>query len=237
MLTLENITKRRGNRVILSDVTFRAGPGRVTALLGPNGAGKSSSLRILLGLDRPTSGTALVDGRPYASLRAPLHTVGALLDGASAVPERRGVDHLRWLAHSHRLPARHVDEALATVGLTDAARRRVGRYSLGMRQRLGLAAALLGRQRALVLDEPVNGLDPEGIRTVRTYLRDYAAQGNTVLVSSHLMNEVEEVADDVVIIDRGQVIADGPLAEVSAGHGSLEEAFFALTGGSSGRKW
>lgn len=237
MIEITNVSKRYGSKTAVEEVSFTAAPGRVTGFLGPNGAGKSSTLRILLGLDRATSGTALIDGRPYPSLRQPLRTVGAMLDGASAVPERRGIDHLRWIAQSNRIPTRRIGEVLETVGLTDAAKVRVRKYSLGMKQRLGLAAALLGEPRVLVLDEPVNGLDPEGIRTIRTFLRGYAAKGNTVLLSSHLMSETEETADDVVIINKGRVIADGPLEAVTAGHTSLEEAFFSLTGTQSGQSW
>lgn len=185
----------------------------------------------------PTSGTALIDGQPYATLDQPLRTVGAMLDGASAVLERRGVDHLRWIAQSNRIPLQRIDEVLETVGLTDAAKVRVRKYSLGMKQRLGLAAALLGEPRILVLDEPVNGLDPEGIRTVRTFLRRYADQGNTVLLSSHLMGETAETVDDIVVINKGRIIADGTLDEITTGHGSLEDAFFTLTGSEPGTSW
>ncbi|SMX93123.1 ABC transporter [Brevibacterium sp. Mu109] len=160
-----------------------------------------------------------------------------MLDGASAVPERRGVDHLRWIAQSNRIPAQRIGEVLETVGLTDAATVRVRKYSLGMKQRLGLAAALLGEPRILVLDEPVNGLDPEGIRTIRTFLRRYADQGNTVLLSSHLMGETAETVDDIVIINKGRIIADGTLDEITEGHASLEDAFFALTGSEPGQSW
>jgi len=218
----------------VDDVTFTARPGRVTGFLGPNGAGKSTTLRVLLGLDAPTSGRALVAGRRYRDLAQPLRTVGALLDGAGPVPERRAVDHLTWLARSNRIPPRRVREVLDLTGLAEAARRRVKTYSLGMRQRLGIAAALLGEPDVLVLDEPVNGLDPDGIRWVRDLLRDHAASGRTVLLSSHFMAETAGIADDVVIIHRGRVVVRGSLAEVTAGHASLEEAFFALTGDRTG---
>jgi len=237
VIEIQGVTKRYGPRTAVEDVSLTAAPGRVTGFLGPNGAGKSTTLRVLLGLDRPTAGRALVEGVPYRDLRRPLRTVGAMLDGAGPAPERRGVDHLRWIAQTHRIPARRIDEVLDVVGLTDAARARVRTYSLGMRQRLGLAAALLGEPRVLVLDEPVNGLDPEGIRAVRTFLRDYAAQGNTVLLSSHLMGESAQTVDDVVVIDRGRVVTSGPLEEVTAGHAGLEDAFFALTGTVQGRGW
>jgi ABC-2 type transport system ATP-binding protein len=224
------LTKRFGQKSAVDDVSFVARPGRVTGLLGPNGAGKSTSLRVLLGLDRATSGTALVDGRLYRDLNQPLRTVGALLDGAGAVPERRGVDHLRWIALSNRIPKTRIREVLELVGLEAAARQRVGTYSLGMRQRLGIAAALLGDPGVVVFDEPVNGLDPDGIRWVRSFMRDYAAQGRTVLLSSHLMTEMADTADDIVVISQGRVVADGSLADVVGGHPSLEAAFFALTG-------
>lgn len=237
MIEIHDVTKKYGKKTAVESVSFTARPGRVTGFLGPNGAGKSSTLRILLGLDRPTSGYALIDGKPYASLSHPLRTVGAMLDGASAVPERRGVDHLRWITQSNRIPEQRIGEVLGTVGLADAAKVRVRKYSLGMKQRLGLAAALLGEPSVLVLDEPVNGLDPEGIRTVRTFLRRYAEQGNTVLLSSHLMGETAETVDDIVIINKGRIIATGELNEITAGHASLEEAFFALTGTQPGQSW
>ncbi|MBB4741185.1 ABC-2 type transport system ATP-binding protein [Actinoplanes octamycinicus] len=226
MIEIRDLSKRPA----LDRVGFTARPGRVTGFLGPNGAGKSTTLRLLLGLDRPSGGTALLNGRRYRDLRHPLRTVGALLDGAGPVPERRAVDHLTWIAQSNRIPRRRVGEVLDLAGLTAVARTRVRRYSLGMGQRLGIAAALLGDPAILVLDEPVNGLDPDGIRWVRELLRDSAAAGRTVLVSSHLMAETAETADDLVVIARGRVVAAGPLAEVTAGHRSLEAAFFALTG-------
>ncbi|RSM91778.1 ABC transporter [Kibdelosporangium aridum] len=227
MLTIDRVTKRH----VLHDVSFEARPGRVTGFLGPNGAGKSSTLRILLGLDHPTSGKALVDGVPFAQLRHPLKKVGAMLDGSGAHRSRTGRAHLTWIAAAAGIPQRRVDEVLATVGLTEAAGKRVGRYSLGMGRRLGIAAALLGDPEALVLDEPVNGLDPEGIRWIRRFLREYAAAGRTVLLSSHLMGELSETIDDVVIINHGRVMAHGTLAEITRTHRSLEDAFFALTQG------
>lgn len=233
MLTFDDVVKRRGSREVLSGVTFRAEPGRVTAFLGPNGAGKSSTLRILLGLDRPTSGVALVDGRPYTTLPRPLRVVGSVLDGSGAHRSRSARQHLAWTARSNGIPRRRVAEVLEQVDLTDAAGVRAGRLSLGMGQRLGLAAALLGEPSALVLDEPVNGLDPEGIRWIRRLLRSHADDGGTVLLSSHLMAEVAELADDLVVIAAGRVVAAGPLDRVTAGHPTLEDAFFALTGGAS----
>ncbi|RIQ11769.1 ABC transporter ATP-binding protein [Jiangella rhizosphaerae] len=234
MLAFDDVVKRRGSRDVLAGVTFRAEPGRVTAFLGPNGAGKSSTLRILLGLDRPTSGTALVDGRPYHELRRPLCVIGSVLDGSGAHRSRSARQHLTWLARSNGIPRRRVGEVLEQVGLAGAARVRAGRLSLGMGQRLGLAAALLGDPAALVLDEPVNGLDPEGIRWIRGLLRSHADAGGTVLLSSHLMAEVAELADDLVVIAAGRVVAAGPLDRVTAGHRTLEDAFFALTSGAAG---
>ncbi len=234
MLTIDGLTKRHGSRAVLTDVSFRALPGRVTGFLGPNGAGKSSTLRILLGLDRPASGTALVDGRPYRSLRDPLRTVGSMLDGAGAHRSRTALGHLDWVARSNGIPKRRVRDVLEQVGLEGARRTRVGRFSLGMGQRLGLAAALLGEPSALVLDEPVNGLDPEGIRWIRGLLRGHADAGGTVLLSSHLMSEVAEIADDLVVIAGGRIVKAGPVAEVTAGYATLEDAFFGLTGGASG---
>ncbi|MEU9833326.1 ATP-binding cassette domain-containing protein [Streptosporangium sp. NPDC048047] len=231
MITIDQVSKRRGSKRVLTEVGFEARPGRVTGFLGPNGAGKSSTLRILLGLDRPDAGVALVAGRPFARLRRPLTTVGAVLDGSGAHRSRTGRGHLRWIAASNGLPRARVDEVLDLVGLTEAAGRRVGGYSLGMGRRLALAAALLGDPPVLVLDEPVNGLDPEGIRALRGLLRDRAAAGGTVLLSSHLIGELAETVDDVVVIDRGRVVGLGTLAEVTGAHRSLEDAFFALTSG------
>ncbi|GAB3715303.1 hypothetical protein GCM10027590_11580 [Nocardiopsis nanhaiensis] len=231
MLSIEHLVKRRGSRAVLSDVSFRAEPGRVTGFLGPNGAGKSSTLRVLLGLDRATSGRALVGGRPYRSLRSPLRVVGSMLDGSGAHRSRTARDHLSWVARTNGIPRGRVGEVLELVGLADAGRTRVGRFSLGMGQRLGLAAALLGEPDALVLDEPVNGLDPEGIRWIRDLLRAHAGAGGTVLLSSHLMGEVAEIADDLVVISGGRIVASGPLSDVTSGYPSLEHAFFDLTGG------
>jgi len=231
MLKFDQLTKRRGAATILSDVSFEARPGRVTGFLGPNGAGKSSTLRILLGLDRPTSGTALLDGVPFAELRDPLRRVGAVLDGSGAHRARTGRAHLKWIAAAGGIPRGRVDEVLAEVGLSEAAGKRVGGYSLGMGRRLALAAALLGDPEVLVLDEPVNGLDPEGIRWIRGFLRERAGDGRTVLLSSHLMGELSETVDDVVVINGGRIVAQGTLAEVVGEHRNLENAFFALTAG------
>lgn len=235
MLTIDGLTKCHGSRTVISDVTFHALPGRVTGFLGPNGAGKSSTLRILLGLDRPTAGTALIDGQPYRSMRDPLRIVGSMLDGSGAHPSRTARNHLGWVARSNGIPQSRVQAVLDQVGLRDAARTRVGKFSLGMGQRLGLAAALLGEPKALVLDEPVNGMDPEGIRWIRGLLRGHADAGGTVLLSSHLMSEVAEIADDLVVIVDGRVVKTGTVAEVTSGYATLEDAFFGLTGGTAGQ--
>ncbi|MFD0884487.1 ABC transporter ATP-binding protein [Streptosporangium algeriense] len=234
MIEVSRLSKRYGAKTAVDDVSFTVRPGTVTGFLGPNGAGKSTTLRMLLGLDHPTSGTALIDGRPYRDLSHPLRKVGALLDGAGPVPERRAIDHLTWIAQSNRIPRSRVREVLDLVGLGDVARQRVKKYSLGMGQRLGIAAALLGDPEILVLDEPVNGLDPDGIRWVRTFLREFAASGRTVLLSSHLMAEMAETADEAVVITRGRIVARGSIEEITEGHASLETAFFALTGGQVG---
>ncbi|WP_204046877.1 ATP-binding cassette domain-containing protein [Microbispora siamensis] len=233
MITIDNLVKRRGSREILSGISFRARPGRVTGFLGPNGAGKSSTLRILLGLDRATSGAALIGSVPFAKLPDPLAMVGAMLDGPGAHRARTGRAHLRWVARSAGLPRARVDEVLEVVGLTNAASKRVGAYSLGMGRRLGLATALLGDPEILVLDEPVNGLDPDGIRWIRTLLRERAASGRTVLLSGHLMGELAETVDDVVVVNEGKVVADGTLGEVTGAYRTLEDAFFALTTGAA----
>ncbi|KHD77944.1 ABC transporter ATP-binding protein [Actinoplanes utahensis] len=229
MIVIDGVTRIRGKARILHEVGFTARPGRVTGFLGPNGAGKTSTLRVLLGLDRPQAGTALIDGRPYAAWDRPLTVAGALLDGSGAHRSRSARAHLRWVAASNGLARSRVDEVLEIVGLTAEAGKRAGRFSLGMSRRLGLATALLGDPRVLILDEPVNGLDPAGIRWMRTFLRDSAAGGRTVLLSSHLMGELAETADDVVIIDKGRVVAAGTVAEVTAGHATLEDAFLART--------
>lgn len=235
MIVFDSVVKHRGDRRVLSGISFQARPGRVTGFLGPNGSGKSSALRILLGLDHVTSGSALIDGVPYTRLRDPLRTVGAVLDGSGAHRSRTGRAHLRWLAHAAGVPGSRVAEVLADVGLTEAAGRRVGSYSLGMGRRLGVAAALLGDPPVLVLDEPVNGLDPQGTRWLRDLVRSRAEKGHTVLVSSHLMAELEETADDIVIIDHGRIVAQGTLAEVTGAHRTLEAAFRHLTRAKDGR--
>jgi len=215
-IEVSGLHKRYGSTVAVDDLSFTVSPGQVTGFVGPNGAGKSTTMRMILGLDAPDRGTALVGGRPYRTLRHPLHQVGALLDAAAVHPGRRARDHLLWLAHSHGMPARRVDEVVEQVGLTPAARRRAGGFSLGMRQRLGIAAALLGDPPVLMFDEPVNGLDPEGIRWIRGLLRALAAGGRAVLVSSHLMSELEDTADHLVVIGRGRVVADTSVPELLA---------------------
>ncbi|MFE0864363.1 ABC transporter ATP-binding protein [Streptomyces rochei] len=212
-IDVQNLTKEYGTRRVVDDLTFTVRPGRVTGFLGPNGAGKSTTMRLVLGLDRPTSGTATVGGRPYAALDEPLRHVGALLDADAAHGSRTGRDHLRVLAASNRLPAGRVDEVLEETGIASVARRRVKTYSLGMRQRLGIAAALLGDPEVVMLDEPSNGLDPEGIIWIRGLLRRLAAEGRTVLVSSHLMNETASFADHLVVLGRGRLLADTPMRE------------------------
>jgi ABC-2 type transport system ATP-binding protein len=229
MIDVTQLSKRHGSRTVIDTVSFTAEPGRVTGFLGPNGAGKSSTLRILLGLDRASSGTATIEGRPYRSLPRPLCTVGAMLDGPGAHPGRTAHAHLKWLAQSNAIPLGRIDEVLELTGLPDAATTRIGTFSLGMGQRLGIAAALLGNPRVLVLDEPTNGLDPDGIRWIRRLLRSLADAGTTVLVSSHLMTEMADTADDLVIIARGRVVAAGPTDSVRGGYPTLEAAFFALT--------
>jgi ABC-2 type transport system ATP-binding protein len=213
-VTVEHLTKRFGSVVAVEDLSFTVGPGRVTGFLGPNGAGKTTTLRMLLGLVRPTSGTALVGGVPYADLPEPTSTVGASLEATGFHAGRTARDHLRVLAAAGGIADARVDEVLGLVGLADAADRRVGGFSLGMRQRLALAAALLGDPPVLLLDEPANGLDPEGIAWLRGFLRYLAGQGRTVLVSSHVLSEVQQTVDDVVIIARGRLVRQASLEEL-----------------------
>ena len=215
-ITVDGLRKRFGATLALDGMTFTVSPGEVTGFVGPNGAGKSTTMRIILGLDRPDAGTALVGGRPYRELHRPLCHVGALLDAGALEPARSGRNHLLWLAHSQGLPARRVDAVQEQVGLTSAARRRAGGYSLGMRQRLGIAAALLGDPPILMLDEPFNGMDPEGIVWMRGLLRSLASEGRAVLISSHLMSELEDVAGHLVVVGRGRVVADTSVAALIA---------------------
>jgi ABC-2 type transport system ATP-binding protein len=208
------LTKRYGDKVAVDRLSFTVPAGRVTGFVGPNGAGKSTTMRMILGLAAPDAGSALVNGRAYATFDAPLREVGALLEATALHPGRRAYDHLLWLAHSNGLPRRRIDEVLELVGLAGEAQRRTRAFSLGMAQRLGLAAALLGDPRVLILDEPVNGLDPEGVRWIRGFLRSLAAEGRAVLVSSHLMSELQGTADHLVVIGRGRLIADTSVSEL-----------------------
>jgi ABC-2 type transport system ATP-binding protein len=215
-IEVRGLRKRYGRTVAVDGLSFRVEPGQVTGFVGPNGAGKSTTMRVILGLDAPDEGAALVGGRPYRTLRTPLREVGALLDAGAVHPGRRARDHLLWMAHSNGLPRRRVDDVLEIVGLAPVARRRAGAFSLGMRQRLGIAAALLGDPGVLMFDEPVNGLDPEGVYWIRGLLRGLAAEGRTVLVSSHLMSELEDTADRLVVVGRGRMLADTTVAELRA---------------------
>lgn len=219
MIEIQGLTKEYDGRRVVDELSFDVRPGVVTGFLGPNGAGKSTTMRLILGLDRPTAGRALVGGRPYTELAQPLRQVGALLDAQAVHGGRTARGHLRWIAASNGLPERRIGEVLAQVGLAEAAGRRIRGFSLGMRQRLGVAAALLGDPPVLLLDEPVNGLDPEGIRWIRTLLRDLAAEGRAVLVSSHLMTEMALTADHLVVIGRGRLLADAATAEFIDRHG------------------
>ena len=220
MIEVDALTKRFGQVVAVDGISFRARAGRVTGFLGPNGAGKTTTLRTIVGLVRPTSGGATVLGKPYRELPDPSRSVGAVLETSSFHPGRSGRNHLRVLARAAELPASRVDEVLRLVELEDAAGRRVRGYSLGMRQRLALAGALLGDPEVLILDEPANGLDPAGIRWLRDLLRSSAAEGRTVLLSSHVLGEVAQLADDAVIIDRGRLVMQSSVADVTAGAGA-----------------
>jgi len=213
-IEVTGLRKRFGAAQALDGVTFTVLPGQVTGFVGPNGAGKSTTMRIILGLDAADEGSALIGGQPYRALRHPLSQVGALLDAGALQPSRKARNHLLWLAHSQGLSAKRVDEVIAQAGLTSVARRKAGGYSLGMRQRLGIAGALLGDPPVLMMDEPFNGMDPEGIIWMRTFLRSLAAQGRAVLVSSHLMGELQDTADHLVVVGRGRVIADTSVASL-----------------------
>ncbi|MER6996324.1 ATP-binding cassette domain-containing protein [Streptomyces sp. NPDC000410] len=213
MIEVCELTKRFGRTTAVEGLSFQVRPGRVTGFLGPNGAGKSTTMRMMLDLDRPTSGEVRIDGLPYRRLREPLRTVGALLDAGSVHGARTARAHLRWLARSNRIPERRVGEVIEQTGLQSAADKRAGKFSLGMGQRLGIAAALLGDPRVLLLDEPVNGLDPEGILWIRRLMKHLAAEGRTVLVSSHLMSEAALTVDHLVVIGRGRLLADTGTAE------------------------
>jgi len=216
MIEARGLTKRYGATLAVDDLTFEVTPGRVTGFLGPNGAGKTTTMRLILGLDHPTAGTVTVDGRRYADLRFPLHEVGALLDASAVHPGRRAEQHLWALAQSNRIPRRRVREVLELVGLTAVARKRIGTFSLGMNQRLGIAATLLGDPGVLMFDEPVNGLDPEGIVWIRHLFKRLAAEGRTVFVSSHLMSEMALTAENLIVIGRGHLIAEGTIDELTS---------------------
>ena len=215
-IEIDGLRKRFGSTQALDGMTFTVHPGHVTGLVGPNGAGKSTTMRVVVGLDAPDAGTATIGGRPYHSLQNPLGHVGSLLDAGALQPSRSARNHLLWLAHSQGIKASRVDEVIALSGLGPAARRKAGGYSLGMRQRLGIAAALLGDPPVLIFDEPYNGLDPEGIVWMKGFLRSLAAQDRAVLVSSHLMSELEDTAGHLVIVGRGRVIADTTVADLIA---------------------
>jgi ABC-2 type transport system ATP-binding protein len=229
VVSVRGLTKRYGNVVAVEDLTFALEPGTITGFLGPNGAGKSTTMRILLGLAQPTSGEALVFGRQYAELEHPARRVGAVLESGDFDPGRSGRNHLRALALAIEVPYSRVEEVLELVDLDGPANRRVKTYSLGMRQRLGLAAALLGDPELLLLDEPANGLDPEGVAWLRGFLRQLAEQGRTVLVSSHVLAEVALTVDAVVIINGGRMVATVRLDELDEGERSLEDIYLALT--------
>jgi ABC-2 type transport system ATP-binding protein len=233
VIEARGLTKRYGSTVAVDTLSFEVRPGTVTGFLGPNGSGKSTTMRLILDLDTPDAGQVRIGGRRYRDLRWPLRGVGALLEAKAFHPGRTARAHLTALAASNGIPDARVDEVLGMVGLADAGRRRAGKFSLGMAQRLGIAAALLGDPGVLLLDEPVNGLDPEGIHWIRNLLRSLAAQGRIVFVSSHLISEIALTADHLVVIGRGRLLAAASVAELSARAASLEEAFLALTGGSA----
>jgi ABC-2 type transport system ATP-binding protein len=227
-IQVQNLSKRFGPVTAIDDLSFEVQPGTITGFLGPNGAGKTTTLRALLGLVRPSAGTALVNGVAYRDLPHPGFVVGAALEASGFHPGRTARDHLRVLARPDGIPDSRVDQVLADVDLTGAARRRVGGFSLGMRQRLGLAAALLGDPPILILDEPTNGLDPLGVHWLRQFLRGHVDRGGTVLVSSHLLAELSLSADHVVVVRSGRLLAQGTVADLTAGHDDLETAFLAL---------
>ncbi|ANE04919.1 ABC transporter ATP-binding protein [Corynebacterium crudilactis] len=220
MINVEGLTKQYGQVRAVDDLSFEVKPGIVTGFLGPNGAGKSTTMRLILGLDTPSAGHATIEGKPYRSLKNPLTKVGALLDAKAMHPNRSAAHHLKWIAQANGLSTKRVDEVLDLVGLTEVASKKTGGFSLGMGQRLGLAAALLGDPEYLILDEPVNGLDPEGIHWVRTLLQNLAKQGRTVLVSSHLLSEMAQTAEHLIVIGRGRLVADMPMHEFVRSHSS-----------------
>jgi ABC-2 type transport system ATP-binding protein len=221
MIEARGLTKRYGETVAVDNLSFSVAPGKITGFLGPNGAGKTTTMRLILGLDRPTSGTVTIDGRPFTQVTQPMRQVGALLDAKALHGGRSAYNHLLCLAESNNLPATRVKEVIALVGLTDVAKRRAGGFSLGMGQRLGIAAALLGDPKILMFDEPVNGLDPEGILWIRNLMKALAAEGRTVFVSSHLMSEMENTADHLLVIGRGKLIADCTVDEFISANSQL----------------
>jgi ABC-2 type transport system ATP-binding protein len=231
MIEARGLVKRYRSALAVDNLSFDVRPGTVTGFLGPNGAGKSTTMRMIMGLDRPDAGQARIGVRRYADLRWPLREVGALLEAKAFHPGRTARAHLRALAASNAIGSRRVEEVLAITGIEKAADRQAGKFSLGMSQRLGIAAALLGDPGVLLLDEPVNGLDPEGIRWIRNLLKSLAAQGRTVLISSHLISEMAYTADALIVVGRGRLLAQTTVARLSARAGSLEEAFFQLTDG------
>lgn len=242
MIEVAGLRKQFGSTLALDGMSFTVPAGRVTAFVGPNGAGKSTTIRVILGLDEPDEGHALVSGQPYRSLRHPLRHVGSLVDAGALQPSRSGHNHLLWLARSQQLDTRRVDAVIELVGLGRASRHKAGSYSLGMRQRLGIAAAMLGDPAGLILDEPFNGMDPEGIIWVRGLLRSLAAEGRAVLVASHLLSELEGMADDLIVVGRGKVLANAsvgellgsshlPAAKVIPKRPSLKDVFLQLTSG------
>ena len=216
MIKIEHLSKRYGDTLAVNDLDFEVRPGVITGFLGPNGSGKSTTMRIILGLDHPSKGRATVKGQDYASLRAPLHEVGALLDAKAVHPGRSARNHLRALAASNRIPFARVDQVLEFTGIDSVANKKVGNFSLGMSQRLGIAGALLGDPEVLLFDEPVNGLDPEGIRWIREFFRSLANEGRTVFVSSHLMSEMAVTADQIIVIGRGKLITQGSIDSLTA---------------------
>src|SRR6266567_1057497 len=234
MIEVRNLSKRYGSKLAVDDLSFTVTPGRVTGFLGPNGAGKTTTMRLVLGLARPDGGEAVIGGRRYRDLVLPLRMVGALLEAKAVHGGRSAARHLMWLAETQGLPRRRVGEVISLVGLDEVAARRAGGFSLGMGQRLGIAAALLGDPKVLLLDEPVNGLDPEGIVWIRNLMKRLAAEGRTVFVSSHLMNEMAVTADHLIVIGRGRLLADTTVADLSAGSASLEDAFLELTAPAAG---
>lgn len=229
MIEFQTVTKKYGARTVLDEVSFIVKPGRVTAFLGPNGSGKTTTLKILLGLETVDSGLATIDDVSYVKLANPMFKVGALLDGRSAHPGRSAIHHLQALAMTHGISKARIHEVLELVGLSDVAKVKVGKFSLGMSQRLGIAAAMLGDPSTYIFDEPLNGLDPDGVKWFRDLVKGFAAEGRTVFLSSHLISEVAITADHVVLIGQGKILADEPLAELESKGNSLEDVYLKLT--------